>query len=576
MFNKFYEQELQNLRQLAVEFSKAHPATAPMLSGPTADPDAERLLEGVAFLTGLLHQKTRDDFPEVIHALLNVIFPHYLRPIPSTSIVVFYPKDNLPETTAVKKGTSLASVPVDGTPCLFRTAFDIDVHPLRLAAVELTQTGQSSRIRLQMELTGPDLSRWRPKRLGFFLGGSHTEATDLFMLLAHYLDRIVLTPADGGQSCTLPASALTLSGFDMKNNLLSYPTQAFAGYRILHEYFVLPRKFTFFELHGWDEWIDRGKGKQFDIIFELRQAPVAPPKVTRDHFILNATPVVNLFPHEADPFVFDHRLEKIRVQPAGKNSRHYQVFSVDSVTGYAQGSVAQKQYAPLELFQHQNGRSAAYEVSYARSPITDAPEVHVSFAYPADGAEPVKETLSIDLTCTNGELPERLQLGDISVPTSDSPGLLTFKNVLPPTSSIDPPLGNNAAWRFLAHLSLNYLPLANVENLRELLQLYLFPEARDKTKVAANIKRIEGITGFQTAPADRLVRGMVLRGQELTLSARQDHFAGLGDLYLFGAVMDAFLGVYSSINTFTKFELKEQLSGESFSWPAKLGDRPLI
>jgi len=169
-----------------------------------------------------------------------------------------------------------------------------------------------------------------------------------------------------------------------------------------------------------------------------------------------------------------------------------------------------------------------------------------------------------------------LQLGDISVQTSDSPGLLTFRNVIPPTSSIDPPLGNNAAWRFLAHLSLNYLPMANAENLRELLQLYLFPEARDKTKVTANLKRIEGIIGFQTEPTDRLVQGMVLRGQTLTLSARQDHFAGLGDLYLFGSVLDAFFGVYSSMNAFTQFELKENLSGESFLWPAKLGDRPLI
>jgi type VI secretion system protein ImpG len=427
-----------------------------------------------------------------------------------------------------------------------------------------------------MELPGPDLSRWKPRRLGFFIGGSHTEATDLFMLLTHYLDRIVLNPGSDGRPCNLPPSALKLAGFDRANNLLSYPANAFAGYRILHEYFVLPRKFTFLELQGWENWIDRGKGKQFEIVFELRQAPVALPKITKDHFILNATPVINLFTHEADPFVFDHRLEKIRVQPAGKNPHHYQVFSVDSVTGFAQGSVARKDYTPLELFRRQDGQSNAYEVSYGRSPITDAPEVFVSFAYPANGPEPIKETLSIGLTCTNGDLPEQLQLGDISVQTSDSPGLLTFRNVIPPTSSIDPPLGNNAAWRFLAHLSLNYLPMANAENLRELLQLYLFPEARDKTKVTANLKRIEGIIGFQTEPTDRLVQGMVLRGQTLTLSARQDHFAGLGDLYLFGSVLDAFFGVYSSMNAFTQFELKENLSGESFLWPAKLGDRPLI
>ncbi|HQO36172.1 MAG TPA: type VI secretion system baseplate subunit TssF, partial [bacterium] len=142
MFNKYYEQELQNLKQAAVEFAKAHPATAPMLSGPTADPDAERLLEGVAFLSGLLHQKLHDDFPEIIHSLMEVTFPHYIRPIPATSIVIFTPKPNLPETIQVKRGISLASVPVDGTPCFFQTCFDIDVHPLRLSAADLSQASQ--------------------------------------------------------------------------------------------------------------------------------------------------------------------------------------------------------------------------------------------------------------------------------------------------------------------------------------------------------------------------------------------------------------------------------------------------
>ena len=577
MFNKHYEQELQNLRQLAVEFSKAHPATAPMLSGPTADPDAERLIEGVAFLTGLLHQKIRDDFPEIIHALMNVIFPHYIRPIPATSIVVFSPKPNLPETISVKKGTSLASIPVDGTQCLFQTSFDIDVHPLRLLSADFLQvTGQPARIRLVMELTGPDLAAWQPRTLGFFLGGSHTEATDLFMLLTHYLKRIVLNPMGNGESCTLPATALSPSGFHMQNSLLSYPDHAFKGYRLLHEYFILPRKFTFLELQGWENWTNRGSGRQFEIIFELLPAPVAYPKITNDHFILNATPVINLFKHDADPFLLDHRIEKIRVRPAAQNPNHFQVFSVDSVSGYLQGSVAQKNYVPLELFQQQDHQSTVYEVGYARSPITDAPEVFISLTYPPDGPEPVKETLSISLTCSNGGLPERLQVGDISVQTSDSPELLTFRNVLPPTSPIDPPLGNNAAWRFLAHLSLNYLPLANAENLRELLHLYVFPEARDKAKVAANSKRVEGITGFEVTPVDRLVRGVVLRGQNLEMTARQDHFAGLGDLYLFGAVMEAFLGVYSGMNTFTQFKLKESLSGESFLWPAKMGTRPLL
>jgi len=576
MFNKYYEQELQNLRQLAVEFSRTHPATAPMLSGPTADPDAERLLEGVAFLTGLLRQKLHDDFPEIIHSLTEVTFPHYIRPIPSTSVVVFSPKPNLPETVTVKRGTSLASVPVDGTPCLFQTCFDIDVHPLRLVSAELQQpTARASQIRLVLELTGPDLSRWQPRRLGFFMGGSNTQATDIFTLLSHYLQRIVIKPTGGGEDCILAPSDLKPIGFDMDNALLNFPIRSFSGYRLLQEYFILPRKFSFFELRGWEKWRDRGKGKQFEILFELKPSPLAPSKVTTDLFILNGTPVINLFKHDADPFLRDHRLERIRVRPAAQNPNHYQVFSVDKVIGYEQGSVAKKEYRPLELFQSTDQQQSVYQVNHARSPINDAPEIFLSFSYPRDGVERAGETLSISLTCTNGTLPERLQIGDISVQTSDSPELLTFRNVLPPTPPIDPPLGENATWRFLSHLSLNYLSLANLDNLKELLRLYVFPESRDKAKISANMKRIDGILEFSVTPADRLIRGMVIRGQQIEMTARQDYFAGLGDLYLFGCILNLFFGVYSSMNTFLSFKLKESQTGETFVWPTRMGDRLL-
>ena len=95
MFNRYFQQELSHLRDLGAEFAKKHPAVAPMLSGLSTDPDAERLLEGVAFLTALMRQKLDDDFPEIIQEMFQLIWPHYLRPIPSTTIISFSPKEKL-------------------------------------------------------------------------------------------------------------------------------------------------------------------------------------------------------------------------------------------------------------------------------------------------------------------------------------------------------------------------------------------------------------------------------------------------------------------------------------------------
>jgi len=576
MFNKYYEEELRNLRQLAVEFSKAHPVTAPMLSGPSMDPDAERLLQGVAFLTGLLYQKVSNEFPKLINEVIDIIFPHYIRTIPSASIVLFEPKPNVLETITVKEGTVIASSEIDGTSCQFQTCFEIDIHPLRQMSVQFAQvTGKSIQIKLLMELAGIDLSRWHPRRLCFFIGGAHTQAMDTFMLLNHSLSRIILRPTDGGEQFVLHRDALKPIGFDLQNPLLLFPVQSFSAYRLLQEYFMLPRKFTFMELTGWERWTNRGKGKQFEIIFEFDDTPNTALHVTKDTFIMNAVPVINLFRHEMDPVVFDHRTEKFRVRPSVENPDHYQVYDVESVTGYEQGSIARKEYMPLSLFKGSRQDKHVYQTIRSRSPVNNAPEVFLSFVYPHDMPEPKEETLSITVICTNGNLTERLQLGDICKATFNSPEMLTFRNILPPTFAIEPPSDQDAVWRLISHLSLNYLSLANKDNLNELLNLYVSVEDRDKARLAGNVKRIGGILDLHIDPYDRLFRGRLIRGQKIEMTVRYDQFAGIGDLYLFGCIMDRFFSAYSSMNTFTQFNIKEIQTGETFQWPIRTGDRPL-
>jgi type VI secretion system protein ImpG len=196
--------------------------------------------------------------------------------------------------------------------------------------------------------------------------------------------------------------------------------------------------------------------------------------------------------------------------------------------------------------------------------------------YPSDSGPPTAETLSIRLLCTNGFLPENIHAGDIRVPTSTTPEYVEFKNLSPPTSNILPPLGTNLLWRLISHLSLNYASLANAENLQALLDLYIFEDRRNRTVFLANKKRVAGVESIEEKGADRLVSGILMRGRDLHLNLRQDHFAGLGDLFLFGCILDSFMGSYAALNTYTRLVIREVLKGDQFEWPARLGDRPLI
>jgi type VI secretion system protein ImpG len=577
MINPYYQRELAHLRELAVEFSKAHPALAPMLSGPTQDPDVERLLEGTAFLTGLLRQKLDDEFPEVIHGLMSLIFPHYLRPLPSTTIIKFAPKPSLMETINVPAGTALASVPVDGVKCTFRTSYDVLVHPMDITGVRFfEQPGRPSSLTLSFKLTSTDLTNWKAGYVRLYLAGSYSEAANIFYLLFYHVAQITISSPQGGLPLVVDPDRIKRVGLEPAQSLLPYPPQSFPGYRVLQEYFILPEKFLFVDITGLDDWKERGSGTEFEFTFVMKDLPTIVPRFKKENFVLFATPAVNLFPHDGDPISLDHRQPEYRVMPSGKGSDAYQVYSVEKVTGFAPGTVKRREFAPYELFAPQSGDTPIYYTQRKLSAIRPTSEVYLSVSYPSTGGPPAPETLSIELMCTNSSLPENLKYGDITEPTSTSPELCSFTNIRPPTAVVQPPLGKNLLWRFLSHVSLNLLSLANKENLKVLLRLYVFPDGRDRSAILANEKRIEGIMDLKVVTVDRLVKGLTMRGQEIQLGLNTDNFASQGDMFLFSSVMDHFLGTYASINCFTSLTVVDSLKGDTYQWPFRMGDRPLI
>lgn len=88
---RYYRQELNYLRQLSKQLATEKPNLARFLAEKGADPDIERLLEGVAFLTGNLRQKIEDEFPELTHGLIKMLWPNYLRPVPSMTLIEYSP-----------------------------------------------------------------------------------------------------------------------------------------------------------------------------------------------------------------------------------------------------------------------------------------------------------------------------------------------------------------------------------------------------------------------------------------------------------------------------------------------------
>src|SRR5690606_24731173 len=88
----YYERELAYLRRYGREFAERYPKIAGRrqrsAEGSQA-PHVGRLVDAFALLSARVPKRIEDDYPEFTDALLDVLYPHYLRPFPSCSIAHF-------------------------------------------------------------------------------------------------------------------------------------------------------------------------------------------------------------------------------------------------------------------------------------------------------------------------------------------------------------------------------------------------------------------------------------------------------------------------------------------------------
>src|SRR5207302_11458745 len=195
----YYERELTFMRQMAGEFSEKYPKIAGRLllePGHCEDPHVERLIEAFALLAGRIHHKLDDEFPEITEALLDVLYPHFLRPVPSQAIAQFQfdAAQSAPTGAGVPAGTPLHSKPADGQVCTFRTCYPVKLWPLRVTAASVSAANHfatpglpadaAAVIRIEMQcLGGLRFGDLPLDSLRFYLNGEPAAVHSLYELL---------------------------------------------------------------------------------------------------------------------------------------------------------------------------------------------------------------------------------------------------------------------------------------------------------------------------------------------------------------------------------------------------------
>jgi type VI secretion system protein ImpG len=607
----YYERELTYLRKLGAEFATQYPKVAARLqleAGKCDDPHVERLLEGVAFLAARIHRRLDDDFPEISQALLEMLHPQLIRPVPSMCIAEIQldpAQGRLPDGVRVPRGSIMHTRPVNGVPCIFRTSYDTTLWPIAIQAAEWTTPdrvgagayGRQAVAAVKLELRafeGIALQSLTLDALRLHLAGDAAVVDTLYELLCNNAVQVMVRNPDRPQLAPvgLGAHAVRPVGFGEQEAMLPHPTRAFAGYSLLQELFTFPEKFHFVDVQGMGaamravQATDRVEvGFLLSSFERTERRQNVELGLSARTFRVGCTPIVNLFDQVAEPILLSERTIEHLVVPDARRRLEVEVWAINDVTLIEHEAQQSRRVAPLYSQRHDidGTEETLFWQSMRRAAgwRTDkGTDVYLAFTDLSGGLRvPDVDVASVSVTCSNGDLPSRLPFGaddrsDFEL-VAGGP-LRRIMAVTAPTRTVQPLLGTSQLWRLVSTLSLNHLSVADPSGdaLREILRLHNIADG-----LAAE-RQIDGLVGLRSEPTFARVaapHGVAFaRGRRLELEFDEEQFPG-GGMYLFASVLEHFMALLATMNSFTQVAVRSRQRRKLVvEWPARAGWRPLI
>lgn len=620
---RYYNLELQHLREMGAEFARQFPKIAARLGMDgieVADPYVERLLEGTGFLAARVQLKLDAEFPRFTQRLLEMLHPHYLAPTPAMLVAQFRP---IPGETNLAGGFVLPRAAPFRSPlgkgesaaCEFRTAHEIRLWPIELtqaryfsfaADLPLSRLPLGGRVRGGVRLTlrttgGLKFGQLALDTLNLHLGGAQEVAYRLCELIgASALGALVRPVGDKAADWHhfIAPEHIRLTGYADDQALLPTRRRGFGGYRLVQEYFSFPERFLFFDVSGLAPALAKAQGAtEIELIVLFGQGDAMLESVIdASNFLLHCTPAVNLFPKRADRIHINDSSHEFHVVADRTRPMDYELYELTEVCGHFHGSSEEQRFLPFYADFHSDlGAGQAYyncrreprllsEKQKRSGPRTGyvGSELFLSLVDPREAPYRADlRQLSIQALCTNRDLPIVMPLGgsqsdftlDVAAPVE------AIRCVRGPSRPYSMLAEGSTAWRLVSHLALNHFSLVDAEAhdgagaLREMLELYA------ASADAGMRRQVEGLKSVRVQPvvARLPFPGPICfgRGLEVGLEVDETAFEG-GGAFIFGAVMEHFFARHASINSFTQTALRSLARGLIMRWEPRCGQRPIL
>jgi type VI secretion system protein ImpG len=592
---QYYREELSYLRRMGGAFAQRFPAVAARLElGPDVvpDPHVERLIESFAFLTARIRRNLDASLPEITTALLDLLYPNYIAPLPSITVARFEvdPKQGkLTEGYLLPKHTPVFAESTQGGPAprtlRFRTGYPVTLWPVEVEHASFESpdafdfldyaTDVASVLRIRLRCTAGSFRDLSLRDLRFYLNGDARIVSTLYELIFAHARGVAFLGDAGGRAVRRPPTVINAVGFGANEDILPVAPNSHPGYWLLQEYFSFPAKFNFVDITGIDPSI---AGERMDVLILLDHGPAERTPVDADTFVLGATPIVNLFTKSAEPIRIDHLKPEYRIVPDQRRESSTEIHSILRVAAQPDGASETVPFQPFFSFQHDAAATEKRAFWYARRQASSRANVPGSETMLSlvdldfNPTLPGTQSVYVHALCTNRHLAQQLPTGaqlqiEIAAPVARITALHK------PTPQLDAPLGGASHWKLVSHLTLNHLSLEGeqgVRTLREMLRLY----AGDDPLA---LRQITGVRALETKRIMRRVghdawRGFC-RGLSVSLTLNEQEFLASSP-YLFASVLNRFFAMYAGVNSFVQFRvLSEQREGVWKEWPPSAGEQ---
>lgn len=563
----YFEQELRFIREEAAAFSERHPGTAEALGFSNQgidDPQIARLVESVALLNGRLQQRLDDTFPELTSGLIGLLYPHYLRQIPSYSLLNVEIGDDAIAKHKLPKGTEF-DLQSSGNSAIFRTTQDMTLYPLNIAdlnvhfapfSMEKPTGAEHAKAMIELTLAavdeGMEIADFDIEHLDISLRGDSSFVLRLYDQLFHSASQLVVK--NDQQSFCLGKKAIESLGFDSQHSVLPYSSVTFDGFKLLTEFFMFGERFNCFR-------VDLGKakpvlkGSKVQLQIYLDELPVELARaLNKNNFSLYSVPVVNLHQTTCEPIHIDFSRKQYPILIDASRPADFELFSVDKVLDIEQGKVTEvPQIYGNKYSQQSNGLFWSLKQSEKESGGLES-----SFQVAdLDNRSLASDTRTwvADITCTNGSKAALLAINSKVVcrESLTIPGNITLARR--PSSPICDFDEKKSAWVLLSHLQFNYQAILGAEdpaeNLKHMFHLYNHSENAQNTAYIESIISIEK----ENVVAPIRISGKSCFAYGTRIEVVLDDSRLNGGIELFAAMLDHFFSYFCGFNSFTQLDI---------------------